>query len=41
MKYVPKVMVTIVDYDKTPAEIEACRTLAESLGAQFRVRPYG
>lgn len=40
-KYVPRVMVTIVDYDKTPAEIEACRALAESLGAQFRVRPYG
>lgn len=41
VKYVPKVMVTIVDYDKTPEEIEACRSLAEGLGAQFRVRPYG
>lgn len=40
-KYVPRTAMTIVDYDKTPAEIEACRTLAESLGAGFRVRPYG
>lgn len=40
-KYVPHTAMTIVDYDKTPAEIEACRTLAESLGASFRVRPYG
>ena len=39
-KYVPKVMVSIVDYDKTPQEIEACRHLAESLGAIFRVRPF-
>ena len=39
-KYVPKVMVSIVDYDKSEAEIEACRQLAESLGAIFRVRPF-
>ncbi|MBR2490606.1 MAG: TatD family nuclease-associated radical SAM protein [Ruminiclostridium sp.] len=39
-KYVPKVMVSIVDYDKSQAEIEACRQLAESLGAIFRVRPF-
>ena len=38
--YVPKVMVSIVDYEKTPQEIEACRHLAESLGAIFRVRPF-
>ena len=38
--YVPKVMVSVVDYDKTPQEIEACRHLAESLGAIFRVRPF-
>lgn len=40
VKYVPKVMVSIVDYDKSDAEIEACRKLAESLGATFRVRPF-
>ncbi len=40
VKYVPTVMVSIVDYDKSPQEIEACRQLAESLGAVFRVRPY-
>ena len=39
-RYVPKVMVSIVDYDKTPQEIEACRKLAEDLGAIFRVRPF-
>ena len=33
-------MVSIVDYDKSPQEIEACRQLAESLGAAFRVRPF-
>ena len=40
VRYVPKVMVSIVDYDKDPQEIEACRRLAEDLGAIFRVRPY-
>lgn len=40
VKYVPKVMVSIVDYDKSDEEIEACRKLAESLGAIFRVRPF-
>ena len=39
-RYVPKVMVSIVDYDKSPQEIEACRKLAEDLGAIFRVRPF-
>ena len=39
-KFVPRVMVSIVDYYKSPQEIEACRQLAESLGAAFRVRPF-
>lgn len=39
-KYVPKVMMTIVDKDKTPEEIEKCRAMAESLGAVLRVRAY-
>lgn len=39
-RYVPTVMMTIVDKDKTPAEIDACRTLAEGLGATLRVRAY-
>lgn len=38
--YVPHVVMTIVDKDKTPEEIQRCRTLAESLGAQLRVRAY-
>lgn len=39
-KMIPAVMMTIVDKDKTPEEIEACRALAESLGAKLRVRAY-
>ena len=38
--YVPTVMMTVVDKDKTPEEIEKCRTLAQSLGATLRVRAY-
>ena len=37
---IPTVMMTIVDKDKTPEEIEACRALAESLGAKLRIRAY-
>lgn len=39
-QYVPKVVMTIVDKDKTEEDIENCRRLAESLGAQLRVRAY-
>ena len=39
-KYVPEVVMTIVDKDKSPEEIAACRTLCEGLGARFRVRSY-
>lgn len=37
---VPHVVMTVVDKDKTPEEIQRCRDLAESLGAQLRVRAY-
>lgn len=37
---VPNVVMTIVDKDKTPEDIQTCRTLAESLGAKLRVRAY-
>ena len=37
---VPKVMMTVVNKDKTPEEIERCRALAGSLGATLRVREY-
>ena len=37
---VPHVVMTIVDKDKTPEDIEKCRALAESLGATLRVRAY-
>ena len=39
-KYVPHVVMTVVNKDKTPDEIEKCRALAESLGAKLRVREY-
>lgn len=39
-QYVPKVVMTIVNKDKSPEEIEACRVLCESLGATLRVREY-
>ena len=39
-KYVPEVVMTIVDKDKSPEEIAACRSLCEDLGARFRVRSY-
>ena len=39
-RYVPKVMVSIVDYDKSPQEIEACRKLAEDLAPSSGVRPF-
>ena len=40
LKYVPDVVMTIVNRDKTPADIENCRAMAESLGARLRVREY-
>lgn len=39
-QYVPTVKMTIVNKDKTEEDIAHCRTLAESLGAQLRVREY-
>lgn len=37
---VPQVVMTIVNKDKTPEEIAACRAMCESLGATLRVREY-
>lgn len=39
-RYVPEVVMTIVDKDKTEADIARCRALAEGLGAKLRVRAY-
>ena len=39
-QYVPQVKMTIVNKDKTPEEIDACRTMCEELGATLRVREY-
>ena len=37
---VPDVQMTIVNKDKSQAEIDACRALAQRLGARLRVREY-
>ena len=39
-KVVPQVKMTIVNKDKSPEEIEACRAMCEELGAILRVREY-
>ena len=39
-QYVPKVVMTVVNKDKTEEDIRRCRALAESLGATLRVREY-
>ena len=38
--YVPNVVLTIVDKDKTPKEIERCKQIAEGLGVTLRVRSF-
>ncbi len=39
-RYVPSVVMTVVNKDKTEEDIQRCRDLAESLGATLRVREY-
>ena len=39
-RYVPHVVMTVVDQVTTPEEQEACRQLCTSLGATLRVRPF-
>ena len=38
--YVPNVVMTIVDKDKTPEEIDTCYRIAEELGITLRVRSF-
>ena len=38
--YVPNVVLTIVDKDKTPEEIEHCKQIAASLGVTLRIRSF-
>lgn len=38
--YVPNVVLTIVDVVTSPEEQEACRKIAQSVGATLRIRPY-
>lgn len=39
-KYVPTVVMTIVDKDKTKEEIDTCRRITERLGVKLRVRSF-
>ncbi len=39
-KYVPNVMMTVVDVVTSKEEQEVCRKICESVGAKLRVRPY-
>ena len=38
--YVPQVVLTVVDKDKTPEELERCRQIARELGVKLRVRTF-
>lgn len=38
--YVPHVVMTIVDKDKTPEDIDRCRKLCDELGVTLRIRAY-
>ena len=40
VKYVPHVVMTVVDVVTSPEEQERCRRICESVGATLRVRPY-
>ena len=39
-EYVPHVVMTIVDKDKTPEEIETCKQIAADLGVHLRIRSF-
>ena len=39
-EYVPHVVMTIVDKDKTPEDVERCRKLCDELGVTLRIRAY-
>lgn len=39
-KYVPRVVLTIVDKDKTPEDIQLCHDIARELGVELRVRSF-
>lgn len=40
VKYVPNVVMTVVDVVTSPEEQERCREICHSIGATLRVRPY-
>lgn len=38
--FVPNVVMTVVDQDKTPEDLAACRRITEALGVTLRIRAY-
>jgi len=40
VKYVPNVVMTVVDVVTSPEEQELCRSICDSIGATLRVRPF-
>ena len=39
-QYVPHVILTIVDKDKSPEEIQTCKDIAQKLGVKLRIRSF-
>ena len=39
-EYVPHVVMTIVDKDKSPEDVDRCRRICEDLGVTLRIRAY-
>ena len=39
-QYVPHVILTIVDKDKSPEEIQTCKDIAQKLGVTLRIRSF-
>lgn len=39
-RYVPNVVLTVVDKDKTPEELEHCKQIAADLGVNLRIRSF-
>ena len=39
-RYVPEVIMTVVDVVTSPEEQQRCREICESIGAKLRIRPF-
>lgn len=40
-QYVPRIILSVVDYQLPQEEIDACRKICEALGVEYRVRVFG